>query len=115
MAEYGIALAFVRCEPEAQSEGRPRDGLARAALASGSQTTNVNAIPYETDQPAVDRLSPAANAHDSVNAGSLTISPPFRADWWAQMPTHVQLADVTAFGDGSRSSANARRNSLTRC
>ena len=31
-------------------------------------------------------------------SGRRTISPPFRADWWAQMPTQVQLADCTAFG-----------------
>ena len=28
-----------------------------------------------------------------VNSGSGTIAPPVSADWWAQMPTLVQLAD----------------------
>lgn len=51
----------------------------------------------------------------SVKSGSRTISPPFMADWCAQMPTHVQLALVTAFGRGSRSVASAATNSLTRC
>src|SRR5688572_31221332 len=39
---------------------------------------------------------------ESVNAGSFTIAPPLRADSWAQRPTQVQLADWTAFGNGSR-------------
>ena len=40
----------------------------------------------------------------SVKAGSLTILPPSSADWCAQRPTQVQLADWTALGNGSRSS-----------
>ena len=50
-----------------------------------------------------------------MKSGMRTISPPFRADWWAQMPTLVQLADCSTFGNGSRSSTRALMNSLTRC
>ena len=43
---------------------------------------------------------PAAYAIDcqSVNAGSFTILPPASADSCAQRPTHVQFADLRAFG-----------------
>ena len=34
------------------------------------------------------------------NAGIGTRSPPFMADWWAQMPTIVQLAEVGGVGQG---------------
>ena len=48
-------------------------------------------------------LSPAKILfYPSVNSGRRTISPPFSADSWARMPTHVQLALVTALGQGSR-------------
>lgn len=53
--------------------------------------------------------------HVRVKAGSWTRSPPFRADSCAQMPTQVQLALVTALGQGSRSSRSALANSFTRC
>jgi len=36
------------------------------------------------------------------NVGIATRSPPFMADWWAQMPTIVQLADVAASGRAGR-------------
>jgi len=55
------------------------------------------------------------NRYPAVNAGSRTISPPRIADWCAQMPVQVQLADCVALGHGSRSSSSARRNSFTRC
>ena len=42
-----------------------------------------------------------------VNSGKRTISPPRIADSCAQIPTHVQFAEVTAFGRGSRSSTRA--------
>ena len=47
----------------------------------------------------------------AVNSGNLTISPPFSADSWAQIPTLVQLALVRAFGQGSRSARIAVTNS----
>src|SRR6266446_7704983 len=50
-----------------------------------------------------------------VNDGSFTIAPPWRADWWAQRPTQVQLADCLALGKGSRLLTRAVRNSWTRC
>ena len=64
-------------------------------------------------------LPPQAHRHPtydpSVNAGSFTIAPPFKADSCAQSPTHVQLADCRAFGNGSLPSTNAVTNSCTRC
>ena len=50
-----------------------------------------------------------------VNAGRVTLCPPFSADWCAQMPTQVQLAAVAALGHGSRSSTRAEANSCTMC
>lgn len=50
----------------------------------------------------------------SVKAGSLTSAPPFKADSCAQRPTQVQLADWTAFGNGSRSATSAIANSCAR-
>ena len=44
------------------------------------------------------RFERLATQRDSVKSGRRTISPPLSADWWAQMPTQVQLADCTAFG-----------------
>ena len=46
----------------------------------------------------VARDSVAASAtewrgYESVNSGSGIFSPPFIADSWAKIPTHVQLAD----------------------
>src|SRR6185503_12770961 len=51
----------------------------------------------------------------SVNAGSFTTWPPFSAESCAHRPTHVQLADWRAFGNGSRFSSIAIKNSCARC
>ena len=51
----------------------------------------------------------------NVNSGNRTISPPLRADSCAQMPTHVQLAAIVAFGQGSRLSVSALIISCTMC
>ena len=53
---------------------------------------------------------------DIVKSGRRTTSPPFSADWWAQMPTQVQLADCTALGMRIAAfPSRAVRNSWARC
>ena len=49
------------------------------------------------------------------NTGMSTRFPPFIADSWAQRPTMVQLADVSASGRGGRSPLRALRKAWTRC
>src|ERR1700722_1062385 len=49
------------------------------------------------------------------NFGIVTRSPPFIADWCAQIPTIVQFADVAASGSGGRSPRIALSHACTRC
>jgi hypothetical protein len=50
-----------------------------------------------------------------AKSGIATRSPPRIADSWAQIPTAVQLAAVTASIAAGRSSTMLRTNSWTRC
>src|SRR5688500_11061926 len=50
-----------------------------------------------------------------ANVGRLTRSPPDMADWWAQMPTRVQLALVRASGNAGCFPVTAIRKLCTRC
>ena len=50
----------------------------------------------------------------SQNVGITICSPPLRADSWAQSPTMVQLAEVSASGRAGRSPRTALRNAWTR-
>src|SRR5262249_33971013 len=53
---------------------------------------------------------------DPRRKGGLTPLPPFfRADWWAQRPPRVQLAEVSASGMPGRSPRTALRKAWTRC
>ena len=49
------------------------------------------------------------------NVGIATRSPPFMADSWAQRPTMVQLAEVSASGRAGRSPRIALSKAWTRC
>ena len=56
----------------------------------------------EGDQDrAVDIVQPFSEAADCQNLGIITRSPPFMADWWAQMPARVQFTEVSASGNGA--------------
>lgn len=63
------------------------------------------------------RPDSARNDHEGSRqkVGISTLLPPFIADSWAQRPTIVQLAEVSASGSAGRSPRTALRNAWTRC
>ena len=113
--------------PTLPIDGRPRTEpherarrVQRAAAASQRDLVDERERPRRGDgvhrpgedvcheDPEADDLDrPVHGAQPSVNAGSLTIRPPFSADSCAQSPTQVQFAERRAFGNGSRSSSRA--------
>src|SRR5205823_9277414 len=63
--------------------------------------------------PAGDKPGGSPQEHQKV--GSTTRSPPFIADWWAQIPTIVQFADVAASGSAGLSPRTAIKKLCARC
>jgi hypothetical protein len=66
---------------------------------------------YETK----DRSRGGDSSAARQKVGIETRFPPFVADSWAQSPTMVQLAEVSASGSAGRSPRTALRNAWTRC
>src|SRR4051812_21828600 len=61
------------------------------------------------------REYPPGPARRVQNVGIVTFSPFFNADSWAQRPTIVQLAEVSASGSAGRSPRTALIQAWTRC
>src|SRR5262245_16203201 len=60
-------------------------------------------------------LGPGLGLIVAQYVGMVTRSPPFNADWWAQMPTMALLALVGASRKGGRPPRIALRNACARC